>query len=155
MIVSYRLEDGTVEEVSTDDLSAVESAAIESVTGQQWGDVENSLRTQAPTAMRAVLWCFRKRQQPTLRFSEFDVAGWRRRLKARLEYEEILDLVESLRKDNPSDGEFEEMLGHMRNLAHDVADVDKALAETAPKEAAPQSAPVPEELASSLTSTGL
>jgi hypothetical protein len=154
VIVSYRHEDGTIEEVSTDDLSAVESAAIESVTGLKWGEVEVELRTQAPTAMRAVLWCFRKRQQPTLRFSEFDVAGWRRRLKARLEYEEILDLVESLRKDNPSDEEFEEMLGHMRNLAYDVADVDKAIAETAPKEAAPQSAPVPES-ASSLTSTGL
>ncbi|MGW1492560.1 hypothetical protein [Streptomyces sp. NPDC002402] len=155
MIVSYRREDATVEEVSTDDLSAVESAAIESVTGQEWGDVENALRTQAPTAMRAVLWVFRKRQQPTLRFSEFDVPGWRRRLKARLEYEEILDLVEALRRDSASDEHFDEMLGHMRTLAHDADDVAKAVTETAPKEAALQPAPAPEESASSSTSTGL
>lgn len=154
MIVSYRHDDGTVEEVSTDDLSAVESAAIESVTGQEWGDVENALRTQAPTAMRAVLWVFRKRQQPTLRFSEFDVAGWRRRLKSRLEYEEILDLVEGLRRENASDEHFDEMLTHMRTLAHDVVDVDKAVAETAPKEAALQPAPDPAESASSSTPIG-
>lgn len=147
MIVSYRHEDGTLEEVSTDDLSAVESAAIESVTGQEWSDVELGLRSQAPTPMRAVLWCFRKRQQPTLRFSDFDVAGWRRRLKARVAYEELLDMCEGLRQQNPSDEYFEEMVGHMRRLAYDVTDVDKALTETAPKEAALPSAPVLEESA--------
>jgi hypothetical protein len=155
VIVSYRHEDGTVEEVSTEDLSAVESAAIESVTGQEWGDVEGALRTQSPTTMRAVLWAFRKRKQPTLRFSEFDVAGWRRRLKARLEYEEILDLVEGLRRENSSEEHFDEMLHHMRSLAHDADDVDKAVTETAPKEAALQPAPDPAESASSSTPTGL
>lgn len=154
MIVSYRQEDGTVEEVSTDDLTAIESAAIESVTGQEWGEVENALRTQAPTAMRAVLWVFRKRQQPTLRFSEFDVAGWRRRLKARLEYEEILDLVEGLRRENSEPEHFDEMLHHMRALAHDTADVDKAVTETAPKGATVAPAEAPAESASSSTSTG-
>lgn len=140
MIVSYKHEDGTLEEVSSDDLSAIESAAIESATGLEWDDVERALKSQNPTAMRAVLWAFRKRGEPTLRFSAFDVAGWKRRLKARLEREEILDLVETLRKDkdkDTSDESFEEMLGYMRNLAHDPADVDWAVAETAPKALAP------------------
>lgn len=148
MIVSYSHEDGTLEDVSSDDLSAIESAAIESATGLEWGDVESALKGQSPTAMRAVLWAFHKRKDPTLRFSAFDVPGWKRRLKARLEREEILDLVEALRADKEStDEEFEQMLGHLRNLAHDKADVDWAVAETAPKALAPPAAaPVPEDL---------
>jgi hypothetical protein len=147
VIISYRQDDDTVETVSTDDLSAVEAAAIESCTGMEWAQVDEALRTQSPTAMRAVLWAFRKRQQPTLRFSEFDVPQWRRRLKARLEYEEILDVVEKLRRDGVSDDVFDTYLGHVRTLAHDQADVEKAVTETVPKEAAFPPADVPEESA--------
>lgn len=149
MIVSYTPADGPVEEVSTDDLSALESSVIESATGMEWGDVEAALKFQRPTAMRAVLWVFHKRQQPTLRFGEFDVPGWKRRLKASIDREEILELVEGLRSKDESQAEFEEMLGYMRGLAHDPADVDWALAETAPKapvtpSSAPAVAPSPE-----------
>jgi hypothetical protein len=135
VIVSYRQEDGTVEEVSTDDLSAIESSVIESATGMDWDDVDTALRQQAPTAMRAVLWAFRKRQQPTLRFSDFDLPGWKRRTKARLEYAEILDMVEALLKNPESTDEVvETMSGYMRTLAHDSDDVDKAFSEMAPKD---------------------
>jgi hypothetical protein len=138
VIVSYRQEDGTVEEVSTDDLSAIESSVIESATGMDWDDVDTALRQQAPTAMRAVLWVFRKRQQPTLRFSDFDLPGWKRRTKARLEYPEILDMVEALVKNPESTDEVvATMSGYMRTLAHDPADVDKAFEEMAPKVPAP------------------
>lgn len=163
MIVSYRHEDGTVDEFSTDDLSAIESSVIESATGMDWDDVDTALRQQAPTAMRAVLWAFRKRQQPTLRFSDFDLPGWKRRTKARLEYAEILDMVEALLK-NPeaTDEVVERMTGHMRVMAHDPVDVDKAFEEMAPKAPAPAApAPVLEEAlpddgsATSSTSTGL
>lgn len=137
MIVSYIHEDGTVEAVSTDDLSAIESAAVEGATDLEWDDVERALKSQRPTAMRAVLWVFHKRQEPQLRFSAFDVPGWKKRLKVRLEREEILDLVETLRKEEDSDEGFEQMIGYMRTLASDPQDVDWALTETAPK------APVP------------
>jgi hypothetical protein len=138
VIVSYRQEDGTVEEVSTDDLSAIESSVIESATGMDWDDVDTALRQQAPTAMRAVLWVFRKRQQPTVRFSDFDLPGWKRRTKARLEYPEILDMVEALVKNPESTDEVvATMSGYMRTLAHDPADVDKAFEEMAPKAPAP------------------
>lgn len=136
MIVSYTPVDGPVEEVSTDDLSAIESSVIESATGLDWDDVEKALKGQSPTAMRAVLWAFRKRTEPTLRFSAFDVPGWKRRLKASLEYEDILDLVEGLREtqaQDPDEDGFEQMLKYMRTMAHTPADVDRAVAETAPK----------------------
>jgi hypothetical protein len=135
MIVSYRQDDGSLLEVSTDDLSAIESSVIESATGLDWDDVDTALRSQAPTAMRAVLWVFRKRQQPTLRFSDFDLPGWKRRTKARLEYAEIFDMVEALVKNPESTDEVvERMTGFIRTMAHDEADVDKAFAETAPKD---------------------
>ncbi|MCX4576524.1 hypothetical protein OHB41_25795 [Streptomyces sp. NBC_01571] len=161
MIVSYRQEDGTVEEVSTDDLSAIESSVIESATGLDWDDVDTALRHQAPTAMRAVLWVFRKRQQPTLRFSEFDLPGWKRRTKAQLEYAEIFDMVEALMK-NPemTDELVEGMTKHMRVMAYDPADVDRAFDEAAPKAQAaatpPEPAPSPDAASeTSSTSTGL
>jgi hypothetical protein len=158
VIVSYRLDDGSVEEVSTDDLSAIESSVIESATGLDWDDVDSALRQQQPTAMRAVLWVFRKRQQPTLRFTDFDLPGWKRRTKARLEYPEILDMAEALVK-NPeaTDEVVERMTGFMRTMAHDEADVEKAFAELAPKgpaTATPPPAPVPSpDVASETSST--
>ncbi|MFF3891398.1 hypothetical protein [Streptomyces sp. NPDC001914] len=163
MIVSYRLDDGTLEEVSTDDLSAIEASVIESATGLDWDDVDGALRLQQPTAMRAVLWVFRKRLQPTLRFSEFDLPGWKRRTKARLEYPEIRDMVESLKK-NPeaTDEVVEQMTRHMRNMAHDEADVDRAFQELAPKAPATATPSAPEPVLSpdaasetSSTTTGL
>jgi hypothetical protein len=136
MIITYRHEDGADEVVDTDDLGAVEAAAIESCTGMEWGEVDDALRRQSPTAMRAVLWVFRKRSAPTLRFSEFDVPKWQRRLKARLNYDEVLEFVEALRRDCKTDEEFDGMLRHVRALANDEADVHKAIDETAaPKEA--------------------
>jgi hypothetical protein len=161
VIVSYRQENGTVEEVSTDDLSAIESSVIESATGMDWDDVDTALRQQAPTAMRAVLWVFRKRQQPTVRFSDFDLPGWKRRTKARLEYAEILDMVEALVKNPESTDEIvERMTGFMRTMAHDEADVDKAFAELSPKDqgiATPLEPAVSPDAVSetSSTSTGL
>jgi hypothetical protein len=162
VIVSYRHEDGTVDEVSTDDLSAIESSVIESATGMEWDDVDTALRSQAPTAMRAVLWVFRKRQQPTLRFTDFDLPGWKRRTKARLEYPEILDMIEALLKSAEStDDVVEQMTGFMRTLAHDPADVDKAFGELAPKDQGIATPPAPDPAASpdaesetSSTSTG-
>lgn len=161
MIVSYRQEDGTVWEVSTDDLSAIESSTVESATGLDWDDVDTALRQQAPTAMRAVLWVFRKRTTPTLRFPDFDLPGWKRRTKARLEYAEILDMVEALLKNPESTDEIvERMTGFMRTMAHDETDVDKAFAEMSPKDqgiATPPQPAVSPDAASetSSTSTGL
>lgn len=164
MIVSYRHDDGTIEEVSTDDLSAIESAAIETATGMEWDDVETALRNQAPTVMRAVLWAFRKRSFPTLRFSDFDLPGWKRRTKARLEYAEIRDMVDALlTTPDANDEARDRMANYMRVMAHEPDDIDKAFAELVPKAApaaarpaAPSSGPsaLPDASETSSTSTG-
>lgn len=132
MIISYTQDDGRVEQMSTDDLSAMEAAAIEEAMGggTPWRGIEDLLRAQDPTALRAVLWAFRRREQPDLRFAEFDVPGWKRRLKARISREEIDDVlsnivVEALGKNE--DVSIDAMVPHLRKLAHDRADVDAAL----------------------------
>jgi hypothetical protein len=131
MIISYTQDDGSVERVSTDDLSAIEAAAIEEAMGDTpWRFIEDKLRGQDPTAMRAVLWAVRKRTEPDLQFSAFDVPGWRRRLTARIERPEIDDVLtnlvtEALAKNE--DSAIDAMLPHLRKLAHDQADVDAAL----------------------------
>lgn len=131
MIITYSQPDGTVEQVSTDTLSAIESAAIEdAMDGTAWRVVEDRLRSQDPTAMRAVLWAVRKRTEPTLAFADFDVPGWRRRLKARIERPEIDDLFDNLMAEALAaneDAAIDAMLPHLRKLAHDRADINAAL----------------------------
>ncbi|MGW4883360.1 hypothetical protein [Streptomyces murinus] len=117
--------------MSTDDLSAIEAAAIEEAMGDTpWRAIEDRLRGQDPTAMRAVLWAHRRRSEPGLGFGEFDVPGWRRRLTARIERAEIEDVLDNLMADalaNSEDSAIDAMLPHLRKLAHDQADVDAAL----------------------------
>ncbi|GGZ53289.1 hypothetical protein [Streptomyces rubiginosohelvolus] len=131
MIITYKQADGTVEQVSTLDLSAIESADIEeAMGGTAWRVIEDQLRGQDPTAMRAVLWAVRRRTEPTAKFSEFDVPGWRRRLKARLEREEIDDVLENIMAEAlaaSEDSAIESMLPFLRKLAEDTGDIDAAL----------------------------
>lgn len=131
MIITHTQTDGTLEQVSTNDLSAIESADIEeAMGGTAWRVIEDQLRGQDPTAMRAVLWASRKRAEPTLRFGDVDVPGWRRRLKARLEREEIDDVLENLMAEAlaaSEDSAIEAMLPHLRKLAEDPGDIEGAL----------------------------
>ncbi|MEH0547284.1 hypothetical protein QA802_30625 [Streptomyces sp. B21-105] len=131
MIITYTLDDGTPERRTTDDLSAIEAAAVEeAMGGVPWRLIEDRLRGQDPTAMRAVLWAFRRREDPGLKFAEFDVPGWRRRLTARIERVEIDDVLNTLVTEalaKNEDSAIDAMLPHLRKLAHDQADVNAAL----------------------------
>lgn len=130
MIVSYTQDDGSVERLSTDDLSALEAAAIEEAVGERWWHVENLLRSEDPTALRAVLWAVRRRKDKDLKFADFDVPGWRRRLKCRITRAEIDDSLNGLMREalaKSEDSGIEAMLPTLRRLADDVNDVDAAL----------------------------
>ncbi|MYS47531.1 hypothetical protein GTY23_41455 [Streptomyces sp. SID5998] len=131
MIITYKQDDGTVEQVSTEDLSAIESADIEEVLGDvPWRQIEDRLRGQDPTAMRAVLWAVRRRTDKTIKFDQVDVPGWRRRLTARIERTEIDDVLENIVTEalaNSQDAAIDAMLPHLRKLAYNTADVDAAL----------------------------
>lgn len=126
-------EDGTAERMDTDDLSALEAAAIEEAMDDvPWRAIETRLQAQDPTAMRAIVWAFRRRAQPELKFADVDVPGWRRRLKARLTRDEIGDaltniMTEALSKNE--DSMIDAVTPHLRKLADDPAEVDAALDE--------------------------
>lgn len=131
MIITHTPADGTVEQVSTNDLSAIESADIEEVLGgTAWRVIEDRLRGQDPTAMRAVLWAARKRDDAALKFASVDVPGWRRRLKARVDREEIDEVLNNIVSEalaKSEDAAIDAMLPHLRKLAHDQTDVQAAL----------------------------
>lgn len=132
MIISVTQDDGTVEELSTDDLSALEAAAIEeAMGGAQWQRVEALLQLQDPTALRAVVWAHRRRATPELKFADFDLPGWRRRVKARITRDEIEDALNNLMvqalSTQAEDTQIDRVTPHLRKLAHTPADVDAAL----------------------------
>lgn len=131
MIISVTQDDGSVERLSTDDLSAIESARVEeAMGGVQWRSITDMLRAQDPTAMRAIVWCFRRREQPDLKFADFDVPQWKRRLRASIERREIDDvlnniMIEALAKNE--DSAIDAVVPHLRKLADNRDDVADAL----------------------------
>ncbi|MFE9923267.1 hypothetical protein ACFYQA_17280 [Streptomyces sp. NPDC005774] len=132
MIISYTQNDGTVEQrVNTDDLSALEAAAIEEAMDDvPWRAIEARLQAQDPTAMRAVLWVVRRRDEPDLEFGTFDVPGWRRRLKARITRDEIDDALTNIMREalaKSEDSMIDVVTPHLRKLAVDPDDVDRCL----------------------------
>lgn len=132
MIIAYTQDDGSVEHLSTEELTAREAAAIEQAMGDvQWQRVEALLQLQDPTALRAIVWAFRRREQPDLAFDNFDIAGWRRRLKARIVRAEIEDALNNLMlqamSEKSEDTQIDLLTPHLRKLAMDPADVDAAL----------------------------
>ncbi|WP_062207988.1 hypothetical protein [Streptomyces sp. NBRC 109706] len=138
MILIYEPADQPAERYDLDDLGAIEAEAIERVTGKTWAEVEQALQQQSPTALRACLWVWHKRKTPSLRFSDFDVPGWRKRLKARMSTGEVAETVAAVQREYPEDTpDFAQALRELRFLAEDPADVQAALDGQGPKEALP------------------
>ncbi|MFZ4143393.1 hypothetical protein ACOZDZ_22075 [Streptomyces griseoincarnatus] len=131
MIITYLQDDGSAERLDTDDLSALEAAAIEeALKDVPWRGIEMRLQAQDPTALRAVLWAFRKREQPDLDFATFDVPGWRRKLRARLSRAEIDEALTNVMREalaKSEDSTIDSLTPHLRKLAHDPDDVNQAL----------------------------
>lgn len=127
MILIYEPADGEAERHDLDRMNAVESEAVERATGKTWAEVEQGLLHQSPTSLRACLWVFHKRQEPTLRFADFDVPAWRRRLKARLTADEIAEYVEATGTEyEPGTADYDQALRELRQLAEDPDDVRRA-----------------------------
>ncbi|MFJ8871094.1 hypothetical protein ACIRD6_35745 [Streptomyces sp. NPDC102473] len=72
MIVEYTPEGGEPERYNARKLLSSEAAAVGRALGMKWPEVKEALGEDDPEAMRAVAWVMRKRQEPQLRFSDFD-----------------------------------------------------------------------------------
>lgn len=132
MIITYVADDGSTERWSTEELSALEAAAIEEAMGGDipWRGIENLLRAQDVTALRVTLWAFRRRETKDLKFADFDVPGWKRRLRARIERSEIDEVFTNVMSQALAaneDASLDAMLPDLRKLAEDTGDVDRAL----------------------------
>ncbi|GAA1502206.1 hypothetical protein [Streptomyces synnematoformans] len=128
MLLIYSPADSDVERHDIDKLTAVEAGAVESALELPWATVEDNLRENAPMAMLAVLWVFRKRQEPTLRFAGFDVPDFRGSLRVAFSADEVVDLVIEMDQSVPEGHpEREAAFRHLRRLAADESDVDTAL----------------------------
>ncbi len=131
MIITHLQEDGTAQRWSTDDLSAIEAADIEKAMGDvPWRGIEMRLQAQDATALRAVVWAFRRRAEPDLEFATFDIPGWRRRVRARLERAEIDEALANTMREalaKSEDSMIDVLAPHLRKLAEDPDDVDQAL----------------------------
>ena len=102
MIIVYSPEDGETERYDTRKLLTSEASIAARTVGMKWPEVQAALNEDDPEAMRAVAWVMRKRQQPTLRFGEFDPAV--DELAVRWDHREITDkLTEASRIDAPED----------------------------------------------------
>lgn len=125
MIVIYSPKDGEGGTYDADELTCSEAEAVCRATDMQWGQVLQDLRVQAPSAMRAVAWAWRKRTEPTLRYSHFDPPL--RALKARLTTEEIPDLIDQVSRSPMSAALRRQALAEILVLAVDPEAAQKAI----------------------------
>lgn len=95
MIVIYTdPADGAVHEYDADALTCGESDAISRAIDLPWPMMSQALRNQAPQAMRGIAWAWRKRAEPTLRFTHFDPLI--KSLKAKFADDDIPDFLAML-----------------------------------------------------------
>jgi hypothetical protein len=137
VIIFYVPEGGEPQHYDTRKLLTSEASAAGRALGMKWPEIREALSGDDPEAMRAVAWVMRKRQEPTLRFGEFDPAV--DELVVRWDHREIADRVAEAAKVDASDDEralFYRVL--VRNAADPAAAeaLIKEYADGGPKEPA-------------------
>lgn len=141
MIVIYTPKGEEPGYYDAEELACSEADAVSRATELEWAAVGLALRRQAPSAMRAVAWAWRKRQEPTLRFSQFDPPL--KALKARFSTEEIPDFLTQIDRSNFTEAERAQALREVVDMAVDPAEAQAVIDQaSAPKaEAAPEPQP--------------
>ncbi|MFJ9318245.1 hypothetical protein [Streptomyces globisporus] len=72
MIVVYTPAGGEPEHYDAKTLLTSEASIVARTVDMKWPEIKNGLLDEDLDAMRGVVWVLKKRQQPTLRFGEFD-----------------------------------------------------------------------------------
>ncbi|WP_030764732.1 hypothetical protein [Streptomyces sp. NRRL F-2664] len=134
MIILYRPADGGEEQhFDMRRVRTSEAAVVQKATDMKWGEIKVGVREDDPTSLRGIVWILKKREQPNLRWSDFDPENdeLTSRFDTRevaLYVAEILSLPEEKRASAADE---------LKAWALNPADVDAALAEAAapPKEA--------------------
>ncbi|MFG2763154.1 hypothetical protein [Streptomyces rubiginosohelvolus] len=72
MIVVYTPAGGEPEQYDAKSLLTSEASIVARTVDMKWPEIKAGLVDEDLDAMRGVVWVLKKRQQPTLRFGEFD-----------------------------------------------------------------------------------
>jgi hypothetical protein len=139
VIIIYAPQDGAEQtfDVGPGRLRASEIQVIERTAGARWDDIKQAMGEGDLNAMRTVVWALLRREQPALRFAEFD--PFEGELRSRLDEREGRAYAERLHdkyRDNPED--LAAAFNELRDVVFDREALEVAIADvTAPKDSAP------------------
>ncbi|MFD4934506.1 hypothetical protein [Streptomyces virginiae] len=133
MIILYRPADGGEEQQF--DMRRVrtsEAAIVQKAADMKWGEIKLGVREDDPTSLRGVVWILMKREQPNLRWGDFDPEN--DELTSRFDAREVagyVDEIMSLPEEKRAGA-----IAELKAWALDPAEVDVAMAAAAalPKE---------------------
>lgn len=72
MIIVYTPQGGEPEHYDATSLKVSEASIVQRTIDMKWQDILKGLEVDDLDAMRGIVWVFKKRSQPSLRFGEFD-----------------------------------------------------------------------------------
>ncbi|MGW9371197.1 hypothetical protein ACWGVR_14440 [Streptomyces xanthophaeus] len=139
MIILYQPEGGDERQFDVRSVRTSEAQIVERTTDMKWSDIKIGIRDDDPIAMRGVAWVLLKREQPSLRWSEFDPLI--DELRVRFDDREVRTYVGNILR--LPEGDRAQPMAELRFYALDQASVDVALKEASepPKEAETEASP--------------
>lgn len=152
MIVIYTPDGGEPEHYDASSLRVSEASIVQRAIDMKWADITAGLERDDLDAMRGIIWVLKKRNQPSLRFGDFDpgVAEMTTRMDDR-EVDVYIDnafrAVEADPEIDPKDV-AEVLLSQLPDVSADPERTRSRIAEkaAAPK-AEPEGEPAPQETA--------
>ncbi|MGP3636203.1 hypothetical protein ACTU45_23070 [Streptomyces sp. 24-1644] len=153
MIIVYTPEGGEPERLNAGRLRTSEIQIAERTADRPWDQLKQGLKNGDATSVRTVAWVIKKRQEPALRFGQFD--PYEDELAVKLDDREVRRYAEIFMNeygDKPDDlaGAWEEL----RDAADNPDIAEAAIAEQVdgPKEASPSAGSVTSETNTSASS---
>ncbi|MEV6651192.1 hypothetical protein [Streptomyces sp. NPDC051219] len=137
MIITYTPEGGEEQQLDAGRLRTSEIQIVERTADLVWPDVRQGLKDGNVTAIRAVAWVLLKRDQPGLKYGEFD--PFEDQLGVRLDPREVERYAEFLTEAYRDEPEaLEAAMAELQDAALDQDHATQVIAEAAnpgPKEA--------------------
>lgn len=151
MIVEYTPAGGNAERYDVRKLLTSEASAVSRALGMRWPEVKEGLSEDDPEAMRAIAWVMRKRQDPQLKYGDFDPGV--DEVASKWDEREITSFVDEAFKVTGKDEERDIFLRILVRNAADPAHAEALIKEHADEAAALASGGAPKDpSAESLTS---
>lgn len=153
MIVEYAPEGGEVERYDVRKLLTSEAAAVGRALEMKWPEVKEALSEDDPEAMRAIAWVMRKRQDPQLKFGDFDPGV--DEVSSKWDEREIADYLSEALKSNAPEDELHVFLRILVRNAADPARAEALIKERTAEAAALASGAAPKEPAPESLTSGI